>query len=68
MMPVEFFNLQPGDAIRLTSGEIRIVVRVIDGDGAVGGLVDTRPFVGEYSPDNGFRTGHEIESVIRAGS
>jgi hypothetical protein len=67
-MTVEFFNLQPGDTLRLTDGRLRIVVRVIDGDGARGGIVDTRPFHGEYNPDNGFVLGDEIESVIRAGS
>lgn len=67
-MNVGFFKLQPGDAIRLADGTVRIVVRVIDEDGAVGGLVDTKPLNGEYRPDNGFRTGHEIVSVIRAGS
>ncbi len=67
-MNVGHFNLQPNDALRLRDGRIRLVVRVIDEDGARGGIVDTRPFHGEYRPDNGFVLGDEIESVIRAGS
>jgi hypothetical protein len=38
----------------------RIVVRVIDLDGARGGLVDTRPVVGRYSRSSGFVLGDEI--------
>jgi len=45
----------------------RIVVRVIDLDGARGGLVDTRPMVGRYSRSSGFVLGDEIVEVRPKG-
>jgi len=43
----------------------REVVRVIDRDGARGGIVDTKPVGGRYSRSNGFVLGDEIVSVKR---
>lgn len=67
---VEIKALHKGDRIvvRLYPGgpsTERIVVRVIDEDGARGGIVDTRPVVGRYSRSSGFVLGDEIVEVVR---
>lgn len=57
------FNLStllPGDAIATSDRGVRIVVKVVDLDGARGGLVDTRPTVGRYSRTSGFELGDEV--------
>ncbi len=64
---IDIAKLQKGDRIvvRDPIERERIVVRVIDTDGARGGLVDTRPPVGRYSRTSGFVLGDEIVKVVR---
>lgn len=64
---IEIAALQKGDVIVVEYGsgyqEEREVMRVVDTDGARGGLVDTKPVTGRYSRSNGFRFGDEIVEV-----
>ena len=64
---MDLSTLKAGDTIvvRDPIERERIVVRVIDLDGARGGLVDTRPVVGRYSRTSGFVLGDEIVKVVR---
>jgi len=75
-VPMDLSTLRAGDRIRIQDRHVdfvpgmartreRIVVRVVDLDGARGGLVDTRPVDGRYSPTSGFEFGDEIVEVIR---
>ncbi len=56
-------ELKRGDVLTLRSGHRRIVVRVIDATGAIGGLVDTTAMDGRYSRSAGFVAGKDIASV-----
>ena len=64
---IEIKDLVKGDRIvvRDPIERERIVVRVVDNDGARGGLVDTRPVIGRYSRTSGFVLGDEIVAVQR---
>lgn len=64
---MDLSKLHKGDRIVVREAGItreRIVVRVVDLDGARGGLVDTRPVVGRYSRSSGFVLGDEIVEVV----
>jgi hypothetical protein len=65
--PMDLSKLHKGDRIVVREAGItreRIVVRVVDLDGARGGLVDTRPVYGRYSRSSGFVLGDEIVEVL----
>lgn len=65
---IEITDLVEGDVVIVEDGlgyqDERIVVRVVDADGALGGLVDTKALDGRYSRSNGFRAGNEIVGVV----
>ena len=67
---VDLSKLHKGDVIRVATGgryaDLRVVVRVVDLDGALGGLVDTRPMPGRggYSRSAGFRAGNDVLAVV----
>jgi hypothetical protein len=66
---IEIAALVKGDVVVVEDGlgyqEERLVVRVVDTDGARGGLVDTQRVGGRYSRSNGFRFGDQIVEVQR---
>jgi hypothetical protein len=63
---MDLSKLRKGDRIvvRMNGHNVpRIVVRVVDLDGARGGIVDTKPVRGRYSPSSGFVLGDMIVEV-----
>lgn len=63
--------LVAGDVVKVATLDIvheRIVVRVVDVDGARGGIVDTKSADGRYSRVSGFVLGDEIIGVERMAS
>lgn len=63
MSLTDLSHLKPGDVLTLVGGRKRIVVRVIDATGELGGLVDTKALDGRYSRSAGFEAGRDIEAV-----
>lgn len=60
-------DLRRGETIVVNAGGRlvkRIVVRVVDANGAMGGIVDTRPVGGRYSRSSGFVLGTEIVEPV----
>lgn len=62
---VEIAALKRGDIVHTASGERREVTRVVDTDGAMGGIVDTKRVGGTWNRSNGFRHGDDIVAVER---